>query len=237
MMAKCIKSTNPANQSINRPIFRLNKLKAPQTTHMKNAKRIEIHFDFRTADEWIKSILPITNQQILIFTEPTTVAIMNNYDLLSLIDREDIDGDIWCAFGIHVCIFAVAFWTLASIPVVFCADGWTIKMDSIEFLLFFRLDCLCVCVLCVRDLYLNPMCTSKMANTSAVHEHTRNVKVCFCHVTHEVQNYESPIKNMHKSCKLALCHPKQLLAILIKIFFVRKRKYCLNTQNHSDKQK
>lgn len=111
------------------------------------------------------------------------------------------------------------------------------KWILLNFCCFFRLDCLCVCVLCVRDLYLNPMCTSKMANTSAVHEHTRNVKVCFCHVTHEVQNYESPIKNMHKSCKLALCHPKQLLAILIKIFFVRKRKYCLNTQNHSDKQK
>lgn len=86
--------------------------------------------------------------------------------------------------------------------------------------ILFRYLSIRLCMLCVRDLYLNPMRTSKMANMSVVHTHTGNVEVCFCHVTHEVQNYESPIKNMHMSCKLALCHPKQLLASMIKIFLL-----------------
>lgn len=49
---------------------------------------------------------------ILIFIEPTASSIMNNHDLLSLIDREDIDvmyGDFVCPTSItsmHWCAFA-----------------------------------------------------------------------------------------------------------------------------------
>lgn len=59
-------SANPADQRINRPIFRLNTLITLKTrkTHEKEQIkiRIEILLKFCTANEWIKCTLPMANQ-------------------------------------------------------------------------------------------------------------------------------------------------------------------------------